>query len=256
MDLITNLPKNQGFSAIFVVVDVMTGYVCLKPLKSKSGKTIRNVLEDICCTFGIPEIIQSDNGREFKNKEVQELCENYLIDQRFSLPYSPETNGKVERMNRCIGAALKKLVGGNDMKGWVAEIPHIQMALNCLPREHGQCPFQLVFLRLPKILNKVSVATSLMDWIAKNDQVVKDMWKSMSEVMSEARLSRYSSLKRKAEDYLHIGQVVYAYERGSKLDKWMPKRKGPFIIAEKTKYGHYILEGSEKPYKSHELRPC
>jgi transposase InsO family protein len=40
---------------------------------------------------------QSDNGGEFKNKQVQELIEQVGGCQIFSSPYHPQTQGRIER---------------------------------------------------------------------------------------------------------------------------------------------------------------
>lgn len=45
VDLITNIPKDRGFANIFVAVCVMTGYVYLKALKSKSAMIMVATLE-------------------------------------------------------------------------------------------------------------------------------------------------------------------------------------------------------------------
>jgi hypothetical protein len=46
----------------------------LRPLRHKSTEAVANVLLDIFTLFGAPAILQSDNGREFVNKIISELC--------------------------------------------------------------------------------------------------------------------------------------------------------------------------------------
>jgi len=40
----------------------------------KRAEEVAYVLLDIFTTFGAPTILQSDNGREFVNKIINELC--------------------------------------------------------------------------------------------------------------------------------------------------------------------------------------
>jgi len=44
--------------------------------------------------------VRSDNGSEFRNTRVEELCDDKGIKHEFSSKYTPEQNGLVERKNR------------------------------------------------------------------------------------------------------------------------------------------------------------
>jgi transposase InsO family protein len=44
--------------------------------------------------------LRSDNGGEYKNKKMSDLCEKLKISQQFTVPYNPEQNCLAERMNR------------------------------------------------------------------------------------------------------------------------------------------------------------
>ena len=46
----------------------------MRPLTNKCAEEVACILQDIFITFGAPVILQSDNGREFANKVVEELC--------------------------------------------------------------------------------------------------------------------------------------------------------------------------------------
>ena len=41
--------------------------------------------------------MRSDNGSEFRNTRVEELCDEKEIKHEFSTKYTPEQNGLVER---------------------------------------------------------------------------------------------------------------------------------------------------------------
>jgi transposase InsO family protein len=54
--------------------------------------------------------VRSDNGSEFKNRGVDELCDEYGIRHQFSAKYTPQSSGLVERKNRTlIGMARSML---------------------------------------------------------------------------------------------------------------------------------------------------
>lgn len=48
--------------------DHLTKYVVLLPLKTKTAEEVADNILDIFCLFGAPNILHSDNGREFCNQ--------------------------------------------------------------------------------------------------------------------------------------------------------------------------------------------
>jgi hypothetical protein len=57
---------------------------------------------------GAPEIIQSDNGREFKNKVLHTLCSNWGVKHIFGRARRPQSQGQVERFNQTICRSFAK----------------------------------------------------------------------------------------------------------------------------------------------------
>jgi transposase InsO family protein len=46
--------------------------------------------------------VRSDNGSEFKNTRIDELCDDFGIRHQFLIKYTPQSNGLVERKNRTL----------------------------------------------------------------------------------------------------------------------------------------------------------
>ena len=46
--------------------------------------------------------VRSDNGYEFKNTNLEEYLDEEGISHEFSVPYTPQQNGIVERKNRTL----------------------------------------------------------------------------------------------------------------------------------------------------------
>ena len=67
------------------------------------------LLTEIIPRFGLPSSLQSDNDPEFMSKVTQQLVQFLQIPWKFHIPYSPQSSGKVERMNRKIKETLTKL---------------------------------------------------------------------------------------------------------------------------------------------------
>jgi transposase InsO family protein len=46
--------------------------------------------------------VRSDNGNEFKNIRVDNLCDEFGIRHQFLAKYTPQSNSLVERKNRIL----------------------------------------------------------------------------------------------------------------------------------------------------------
>ena len=58
---------------LLVYHDHFAKFIQLRPLKNKCAVEVADVLEDIFCELSISYILQSDNGREFKNNILYSL---------------------------------------------------------------------------------------------------------------------------------------------------------------------------------------
>ena len=77
----------------------------------------------------IPKTVLSDNGPEFKSKLFQGMLNKYDISQEFSIPYRPQSNGMVERLNRTICERLAAVVDG-DYRHWDTFLPKVMVQYN------------------------------------------------------------------------------------------------------------------------------
>ena len=99
MDLITDLPRTDGYDSILVVVDqgLSKGVIllpCNKTLTSKD--TAHLLLENLYKRFGLPDKIISDRGPQFASKAFTELLKLLGIKSALSMAYHPQTDGITE----------------------------------------------------------------------------------------------------------------------------------------------------------------
>jgi len=66
--------KDGEFKFILNYQDHLNKFIQLRPLKSKTAEEDAHHLLNIFLIFGAPNILHSDNGREFVNKVISELC--------------------------------------------------------------------------------------------------------------------------------------------------------------------------------------
>ena len=103
--------ENDNYNYILMIIDVLSKYAWARPLQTKSGKALKEALEDIFKEGNLPKKIWADRGTEFYNKNV----ETFLLKHKISL-YStgnPEKSSVVERWNRTIKTWLWKYFTAN-----------------------------------------------------------------------------------------------------------------------------------------------
>lgn len=58
--------------------------------------------------YGVPDAVYFDNGRQYRTKWMTRACSKMGIRLLFAKPYSPESTGKPERINRVVDAFLSE----------------------------------------------------------------------------------------------------------------------------------------------------
>lgn len=79
-------------------------------LENKDAETVCNAFKQIILDkHGIPECILTDNGKEFRNSYIADLCEKYKLKWRYNSPNYHKTTGLVERANQTLFRKIQKL---------------------------------------------------------------------------------------------------------------------------------------------------
>ena len=110
-------------------MDICTRFTFLYAVQDKGMFTIACTLSSLFGAFGVPKIIQSDNGTEFANQLIHEISQIMNIDWRYITPYNPRANGLVEKQ---IGISSKLVmeIAEGDMRHWDVYLPQVQLAMN------------------------------------------------------------------------------------------------------------------------------
>ena len=121
----------KTYKYILTVQDIFSRYVWLRPLQGKSSHGVANKLAKLYYEVGPPNIIQSDNGGEFK-KAVEKLCKILHVKIIRGSPYHPQSQGKVERSHRSLRKKIMfdLLRLAKDGVNWVASLREYQKLLN------------------------------------------------------------------------------------------------------------------------------
>ena len=91
MDLIDEFhpPSSKGNRYALKVIWMHIGFVLCIPLKTKSAEDIiQGYIDRVYSQFGGSEKVLMDNGTEFKNKLIKEVCEQLGVEHNiYSPPY-------------------------------------------------------------------------------------------------------------------------------------------------------------------------
>ena len=152
MDLVGPIsPRtSKGNKYILTVIDMLTGYTIAVPIEDKRSETVCKAYRDfVYCIFGGSSRILTDNGTEFKSREMKQVCEELDIKQVFSPVYTPQSNGRLEGWHRFFKACIAKHIRGTDVE-WDDLIPLAVSAYNFFPCQSSkESPFVLMFGRDP-----------------------------------------------------------------------------------------------------------
>ena len=128
LDLLGPLESSIEYKYVLLIKDRATGLLVTAPIPDKTAMTVRNAfIQNWVGHYGVPQIILTDNGREFKNELLQEACEQLGIEQRYTSSRTPQTNGYVERQNRTINVAFRSL---EDKTNWALHLPLVTSNIN------------------------------------------------------------------------------------------------------------------------------
>ena len=129
MDLLDmSVTSSKGNRYVLVMVDCFSRWTEACPLPDKTAVSVTDAFfSNIVCKFDIPTVIHSDQGREFENKVMHELCILGGAHKTNTTPYHPESDGLVERFNRTL-LMLLAMFAGEHKDDWDDLLPPVMMA--------------------------------------------------------------------------------------------------------------------------------
>lgn len=94
---IVELPiTSRGNRYVLVVQDYFSKYVNLYAIPDQHSTTLSKCLfKNFICDYGIPEMLHTDQGRQFESDLVKHLCELMGIQKTCTSPYHPQCDGMI-----------------------------------------------------------------------------------------------------------------------------------------------------------------
>lgn len=133
---------------LLVCVDWFTKYVFLFPCtKATTANAIKFLENNIFLTFGVPQLLLSDNGRQFTSQSFKDFLAKYKVQKHWlNARYHPQINNS-ERVNRVVITAISSYLHGNHRE-WDENLNKIQQAIRLACHDStGYSPAFLMFAR-------------------------------------------------------------------------------------------------------------
>ena len=147
MDLLDmSITSAKGNRYVFVMVDCFSRWTEACPLPDKTDISVADAFfSNTVCHFGMPSVIHSDQGREFENKVMHELCLLGGSHKMKTTPCHLESDGLVERFNRTLLMMLA-MFAGEHKDDWDDLLLPVMMAYRSSVHEStGFSPYRLMF---------------------------------------------------------------------------------------------------------------
>ena len=256
----------DGYKYIITAMDYFSKNMEMRALKAKTVKNVAIFLyEEVICRWGSPDMIITDQGREFCNTINKELMKRACCKHRITSAYHPQSNGLVERQNRSTTQFLLKNMDCQD--DWVQMIP--TMMASHRHTVHSTTNIELSAMLLGRkptlavdmmLKNEEFFNRKLEDYeieeiesrdygkVLKNFNLIKgNMYDDATENISavQVKMKKYYDIHHSRDFKYSVGDRVLKREcknlqrKGGKYDI---KFSGPYTIQEITDLGLVCLK--------------
>uniref|UniRef100_A0A5S6QBE1 RNA-directed DNA polymerase n=1 Tax=Trichuris muris TaxID=70415 RepID=A0A5S6QBE1_TRIMR len=228
MDILELPQSSAGNRYALVIQDYFTKWVSALPLKDQTATNIAKHLVNLFCQMGPPEVIHTDQGRNFESDVLTEVWNTFRIRKTRTTPYHPQGDGLVERTNRAILQILRTLAAKDSE--WDHLLPAAVLAYNTSKHTStGFSPYQLIFGRQSFDVNHITRMheNNRYDPPSYYDPLLT----RMKRAYITAKRNLYEAAERQCRQYnahtdacrtFHPGDKVWLYKRNcAKLEpRW------------------------------------
>ena len=126
---------HTGFKYVIGFADRATREVHIYFLVSKTAEEVRGAIETFVSDNGRVKQFVFDNGGEFTARTVEQLLNEMMTSRRFSVPYTPQRNGLIERFWYTLNRQTRILLAHTDHTEalWPFAMSHVVAIHNSLP---------------------------------------------------------------------------------------------------------------------------
>lgn len=255
MDYIGPLPRSRkGNTMLYVVIDFLSKYCILKPLRTgKTPPLIKFLEEDVFLVYNVPRIVISDNGPQFISKNFKTLLENYNVKHWLTSRYTPQYNN-TERLNRVIMSCIRSYINKLHNR-WDENIPQIACAIRTAI--HDTTKYSPYFINFGR--NMITSGDQYEKFVQPpyktNDQIAESKSENLKKIIVEVKenikkgsmqVEKRYNLRAKPIQF-NEGDVVYKknFELSNAAKGISAKLNDPYIkciIAKRKGSNTYLLK--------------
>lgn len=255
--------SKRGNKYVILLVDYVSRFCIAKALRDTTADScVRFLVEDVCCKFGLPRRILSDNGSCFTANLFKDLNTALGVKNVYTSPYHSEGNAVVEKEHFCYQQILSKFVTKNQ-RNWCKFLPSAIFGMNVTFQSSLKySPHYIMFGReanlplditLDRVVNDPNVETR----VAKMREVQKEASRNLTQALKAQKARRdlrYKNIEFQLDDLVMIHQnKVHLAETSRKLSlNW----HGPYRIIEKLSPLNYVAKpvfDSKFPDRTHRV---
>ena len=260
IDCVGPLPRTKrGNQYLLTIIDSATRYPEAIPLRRITTKNVVKALIRFFTQFGLPIIVQSDQGSNFTSGLFEKVMKSLGIQQFRSTAYHPQSQGVVERFHFTLKTMIKAYCTETGSE-WDDCIDLLLFSVRDSVQESlGYSPFQLIYGHVPrgplKVLKEcwlnedknVPVVTYVESFTERLKSAIELAHLHLGNVQSKMK-NQYDKTKKAILREFKEGDLVLAllplpsHPLRSKYD-------GPFRVLKRTSTVNYIIATPERRKK-------
>lgn len=252
VDCVGPLPKSRsGNQCLLTIMCTATRFPEAIPLRKITAPVISNALVKFFSMFGLPKIVQSDQGTNFLSKIFTQVLKTLNISHRISSAYHPESQGALEWFHQTMKAMLRRYCMDTS-KDWDEGIPLVLFAAREAVQDSlGFSPADLVFghtvrgpLKMLKediLASQSSATTTVLDYMSKFRERLHKACTMARESLLKAQVAMKNKFDRKTvQQHFKEGDQVLVLLPvvGSALSA---RFSGPYEVIRKMSDTDYVI---------------
>ena len=137
--------SDRGKKYILVAADYFTKWPECWAIAYQEAKTVAHCIEEFISRHGTPQVLLTDQGRNFESQVIAEVCNLLHINKTHTTAYHPLCDGQVERFNRTLANMLAMYVNKNQ-KDWDLWLEQVLFEYRTsIRKSSGATPFSLLY---------------------------------------------------------------------------------------------------------------
>lgn len=256
VDCVGPLPKSKtGNQFLLTVMCVSTRFPEAIPLRRITAQIVVKALLRFFSTFGLPKVVQTDQGTNFKSRVFAQALKTLGIEHITSSSYHPESQGALERFHQTLKSMLRKHCYSSQ-RDWDESVPLVLFACREATQESlGFSPGELVFgreMRGPlkvfkeRLANPGDDTKSLPEYVKTLDDRLKRAYSLTRNALatSQAKMKRHFDQRAVDRSFQPGDRVLLLLPvPGSSLSV---KFSGPYVVERKLSKTNYIIQTPDR----------